>query len=144
MAEQELKLSVNQVVGMAENERRKIAELESNMNAVRNMLRDTDNTVTSLDEIKENEGKELFIALGAGVYAKAEVKDSKKFLATLPAGVVLNKSMTETNKMLEDRKTSLKKDAEEISKALQSAVQNLRNLEGVLQKIAANQKKQTQ
>ena len=64
----------------------------------------------SLEDL--NEGSELLIPLGAGIYAKAKLEDSKEFLVNVGSNVIVKKSEDEVKEMID-------KEIKEIEKLLE-------------------------
>ena len=59
------------------------------------------NSMTSLKDAKK--GCKAFSSLGLGIYAESELRDTEKFLVNIGSGVVIRKSLHETEDLL-DRK----------------------------------------
>jgi prefoldin alpha subunit len=135
-----MKLSIDQIVMMAENEKKRMAEMENQAIALQNMMRDTDNAIASLSEIKEIPEKDIYMSLGAGIYAKVALKDAKKLLVSMPGGVVIGKSHEEAKAMLTARNVGINKDLENLQKGLQSTAQNLSSFNRILEQVAAAQR----
>jgi len=77
---------------------------------------------TALSSLKELEGKdeeEAFVPVSSGIYAKARISDTKKFIVSIGAGVAVEKSPDETAKIIEKQLAEMRQYREQMIKGLQ-------------------------
>lgn len=132
----EVNLSINQIIQMAEGEKRNFSELENRAMGLQGALLETIGAIESLDEAKRVKEKPIFVSLGSGVYAKAKLEGTDSFLLAMQSGIMLGKNFSETKEILSNRKKSLEEELERVRKALESSAHNLNNLDSLLGQIA--------
>lgn len=83
-------------------------ELRSRYQLVVASINDLQVSKSALEEIsKAGEGVELFLDIGGGVYGKAVLKDTNRFLVNTGSGILIERSLDETLKMVEKRLSEL-------------------------------------
>lgn len=87
-----------------------------------------DNTLNSIDEIKETKGKEIFLPLGANVHVPGKIKKIEKMIVELGADVAVERNVKETKKILKKRKGTLEDGLKEIEG-------EIRDLSGQISKL---------
>jgi len=98
-----------------------IKQLEKQSLMLNNQLIELMITNQSLDDIKQvKEGTEILTPLSSGIYAKAELKDSKNFIVTVGSNVALAKDADSTKKLIEAQIDEIKK----LQESLVSQMQN--------------------
>jgi len=84
---------------------------------------------SALEEIGSlNEGEELLVPVGAGVFIRAKLAGKDKVLVTLGANVMVEKTLDDTRKYLEERE-------QKVRDALQRSVADYQALVGRLREI---------
>ena len=115
-----------------------IQQLEKQSTALNNQLMDLMVTSQSLEDIKKTkEGTEILVPLSSGIYAKAELKDSKKFIVNVGSNVTLVKDVDSTKKLIEDQINEIKKLQENLVNQLQEQTTKATSLEQEITKIAS-------
>ena len=116
----------------------KIQQLEKQSTALNNQLMELMVTTQSLEDIKKTkEGTEILVPLSSGIYAKAELKDSKNFIVNVGANVTLVKDVDSTKKLIEDQINEVKKLQEELVNQMQEQTTKATSLEQEISKIAS-------
>lgn len=139
MPQSEVKMSVEQILGMFENEKKKLSEIEAQLSGLYGAMNESNIALSALEEIKALKKQPVYFSLGAGIYAKAAIEDAENLLFTLPSGVVMNAGSADIKKKLEERKAAILKDIEAFQKEAQLTSQNLGNLNNIVQQIARAQ-----
>ena len=115
-----------------------IQQLEKQSTALNNQLMELMVTNQSLEDIKKTkEGTEILVPLSSGIYAKAELKDSKKFIVNVGSNVTLVKDVDSTKKLIEDQINEIKKLQENLVNRLQEQTTKAAMLEQEISKIAS-------
>lgn len=84
---------------------------------------------SALEEIGSlSEGEELLVPVGAGVFVRARLASKDKVLVTLGANVMVEKTLEDTRKYLEERE-------QKVRDALQKSVADYQALVGRLREI---------
>ncbi|MCX8158339.1 MAG: prefoldin subunit alpha [Candidatus Diapherotrites archaeon] len=135
----EIQLSFEQVIAMYENEKRKLSMLESKVGALRSVSEEISVVEQCLDEI-EKVNSPIYVSLGAGIYVKAKIEDSNKFLFGLPAGVFEEISKEDAKKILNTKNEEIKKELEKTQKEFMQISQNLASLNQVISKVIKSKK----
>ncbi len=106
-------LILQQLQGESELLQRRIVELE---------LVDTEleKTIESLEYFNNLDGSvEALMNIGGGVFAYVDVKDSKKMLVDVGAGVIVEKEVGEVIKSLKKRKEKLEENIKKLNESLE-------------------------
>ncbi len=106
-------LMLQQLQGESEAIQRKIVELE---------LVDTelDKTIESLEYFNSLDGSvEALMNLGGGVFAYVDVKDSKKMLVDVGAGVIVEKEVGDAIESLKKKKKKIEENIKKLGEVLE-------------------------
>jgi prefoldin alpha subunit len=83
-------------------------DLRSRYQIVLASINDLQVSKSALEEIsKAGEGVELFLDIGGGVYGKAVLKDTNRFLVNTGSGILIERSLEETLKLVDKRLNEL-------------------------------------
>ncbi|MGQ9597051.1 MAG: prefoldin subunit alpha [Thermoproteota archaeon] len=83
-------------------------ELRSRYQIILASINDLQVSKSALEDIsKAGEEVELFIDMGGGVYGKAVLKDINKFLVNAGSGILIERNLEETFKLVEKRLNEL-------------------------------------
>lgn len=83
-------------------------ELRSRYQIVIASINDLQVSRSALEEVsKAGEGVELFLDMGGGVYGKAVLKDTNRFLVNTGSGILIERSLEDTLKLVEKRLNEL-------------------------------------
>ncbi|RLF05648.1 MAG: prefoldin subunit alpha [Thermoprotei archaeon] len=87
---------------LAEEVRRRIELLNATLNEVASAK-------SALEELEVvEEGEELLVPIGAGVYVRAKVSGKSEVLVTIGANILVEKSIEEARKYLDEREQKLR------------------------------------
>ncbi|MBO3839731.1 MAG: prefoldin subunit alpha [Thermoproteota archaeon] len=100
MSEEELRKAITELRSFESL----MEELRSRYQIILASLNDLQVSKSALEDIsKAGEGVELFIDIGGGVYGKALLKDTNRFLVNAGSGILIERSLEETLKLVEKR-----------------------------------------
>jgi prefoldin alpha subunit len=104
MSEEELRKAVTELRSFETF----MEELRSRYQIIIASINDLQVSKSTLEDIsKAGEGVELFIDIGGGVYGKALLKDTNRFLVNAGSGILIERSLEETIKLIEKRLNDL-------------------------------------
>jgi len=104
MSEEELRKAVTELRSFETI----MEDLRSRYQIVLASINDLQVSKSALEEIsKAGESAELFLDIGGGVYGKAVLKDTNRFLVNTGSGILIERSLEETLKLVEKRLNEL-------------------------------------
>ena len=87
-----------------------IKQLEKQNTALNNQLMELMATNQSLEDMKKiNKGTEILMPLSGGIYAKAELKDSKNLIVNVGSNITVTKDVDSTKKLIETQIDEIQK-----------------------------------
>ncbi len=87
-----------------------IKQLQKQLEALTGQLVEMTATRNNLDELgKIQSGKEIFVPISSGIFAKAEIKDTSELLVNVGASAVVKKDITSTKKLIQNQIDEMKK-----------------------------------
>jgi prefoldin alpha subunit len=122
---------------------RQIKEMQAQAEAVNSQVFEMTSAIASVNEIsKDDKPKEALIPVAGGVFAKGEIKDTKKLILSVGAGICVEKSAEETVRIIEARLDELKKYSEQLNIQMNelnnSALQIEAEVRALLNKMRGN------
>ena len=115
-----------------------IKQLEKQSASLNNHLMELTMTSQSLDDMNNTqEGTEILTPLSSGIYAKAELKDSKSFIVNVGANIAVVKNLDSTKELIETQIDEIKKLQETLASQLQTHTSKAVMLEQEINKIAS-------
>lgn len=81
-------------------------------------LIEIETTLSSIEEVEKNRGKEVYFPLGSSVHAPGILKKDKKMIVNLGANVAIERTEEETKKILKEKKNALTEDLKSIENEL--------------------------
>ncbi len=118
----------------------RIQVLDSRRNFILNRLIEVDNTLSSLDELKQQKNKDIFLPLGSGIHAKGSLKDVDNMIVMIGADVAVDMSFDKTKRTLEDNKKVLENGLKTIEDEMIKSTEELMDLEPQVQEIVQRRK----
>ena len=108
----------------ADNYKKQIDSLSAQIQIVENKRMEIDSTIETMDSLKENRiGTEILVPIGSNSFVRAELKDNKKVIVGIGAGISVEKTIDEAKEILKLRS----KELENTMNKLQSAVAEIKN-----------------
>jgi len=85
---------------------------------------------SALEEVSSlSEGEELLVPVGAGVFVRAKLAGKDKMLVTLGASIMVEKTLEDTRKYLEEREQKVRDALQKSVADYQALVSRLRDIE---------------
>ena len=114
-----------------------IRQLQSQLEMVTHQLMELNVTGSSLEEFNRvDAGKEVFVPLSSGIFAKASIKDTSEVLVNVGANVVVRKDISSAKKLIQNQMEEIKKIqgqmVNELEKLTSHAAQMEMQLQGVM------------
>ncbi|MBI2659140.1 prefoldin subunit alpha [Candidatus Woesearchaeota archaeon] len=117
-----------------------IKQLQSQLEMVTHQLIELNSTNSSLNEFaKLDAGKEIFVPLSSGIFAKASIKDTSKLLVNVGANVAVKKDIESTKKLIEKQMEEIKKIQKQMANDLEKMTHHAAQLEMKLQGMASEE-----
>jgi len=133
--DEERYLVLQQLQNEAEAIQRKIVELE----IVDSQL---EKTIESLEYFKSlDDGVEALMNLGGGVFAYVDVKNAKKLLVDVGAGVVVEKDVGDAIEFLKKKRNDIKKSVTNLEQVLQQIADRARQIQKELAEKSEKEEK---
>lgn len=80
-------------------------------------------------------GKEVLVPVTGGVFFRAKLEDSHKFLVNVGSGVVVEKDLEGTRKLLQDQAAEIAKYKEQLTNQMTNQIAKFQELEMELKKL---------
>lgn len=127
---------LQQLQAESEAIQRKIVELEL-------VQAELDKTIESLEYFESLDGSvEALMNLGGGVFAYVDVKDSKKMLVDVGAGIIVEKQVDEAIETLKRKKEKVNENIAKLEQVLQQIVEQARRIQEEIAKTQAREGKE--
>ena len=94
-------------------------------------LNATNNSLNEFDKLSA--GKELFVPLSSGIFAKASIKDTSELLVNVGANVAVKKDVASTKKLIQKQMEEIKKIQKQMINDLEKMTNHAAQLERQLQ-----------
>jgi len=119
-----------------------IKQLEKQNTMLNNQLMELMMTNQGLEDTKKiKEGTEILTPLSSGIYAKAQLKDSKNLIVNVGSSITVVKDVNSAKKMIEDQIEEIKKLQENLVDQLQTQTTKAASLQQEINTIASEIKK---
>ncbi len=114
-----------------------LQEIEKQNEFFNEQIIDMTATKQNLDDLKETDvGSSILVPLNQGIYVKAELKDNTKLLVNVGASSIIEKSVEDTKKMLQDQIEDVKKAQQRMTENIQKIVAKLKTIEKDISSIS--------
>ncbi len=113
--------------------------LDSRRNLILNRLIEVNNTLASLDELKNQNDNNIFIPLGSGVYVKGSLEDADKMIILIGSDVAVDVNFDKSKNILEDNRRVLNDGLKTIENDMMKTAEELVELEFDIQRIMQKQ-----
>ena len=111
-----------------------IKQLQKQLEMITHQLIELNVTSNSLDEFKKiNAGKDIFVPLSSGIFAKANIKDTSELLVNVGANVAVKKDIDSTKKLIQNQMEEIKKIQKQMIDELEKMTNQAAQLEMQLQ-----------
>ena len=117
-----------------------IKQLQQQLEAVTNQLIELHGTGSSLEELRKiYSGKEIFVPLSSGIFAKARVQDTSELLVNVGAGVAVKKDVASTKKLIQNQIEEIKKIQKHMIEELEKMTSHAAGIESQLQSLVSQE-----
>ena len=117
-----------------------IKQLQKQLEAVTHQLIELNATNNSLDEFdKVKAGKEVFVPLSSGIFARASIEDTSEVLVNVGANIVVKKDITSTKKLIQRQMEEIRKIQKQMVDELERITSHAAQLEMKLQNLISQQ-----
>ena len=115
-----------------------IKQIQKQLEAVTQQMIELTVTTNSLDEFNAiKPGKEIFVPLSSGIFAKASITSNSELLVNVGANVVVQKNVDSTKKLIQRQMEEVKKVQHQMVDELEKMTHRAAQLEMQLQGIAS-------
>ena len=113
-----------------------IKQLQKQLEMLTGQLMELNGTSNSLDEFsKITPGKEIFVPLSSGIFAKASMKETSELLVNVGANVVVTRDISSTKKLIHTQTEEIKKMHKRMMDELEKATKRAGEIEMQMQSI---------
>lgn len=144
MPEKEVKLSIEQLLSLHQNQRNQYENLLQQINSMNSLIVETNLAQAALKELNEPGKDEVMFSLGAGVYIDAAVADLKKVKANIGGNIVEEITVKKALEKLDERKQDIQKNIKKLREQEAAMRKNLGELERALATIEQHRRKAMQ
>jgi|GEM_PF-779966 prefoldin alpha subunit len=95
---------------------------------IENAFLEIENSKQALTDIKKSKEKDVLIPLGSGCYAKGNVANNRLVLSNIGTGIMVERNIEAVLQDIEQRKTGLEKQFEELQKNMQMLVGEMNSI----------------
>ena len=143
MAEKKITLTGQQLVQMAEQEKRRLDEINRKAETFQKFRTELQGAKDALEELSTaKKGDEILVNLGSGVYIKASLNDTTNALSSLTGNVFKGKGFKEVSKILSQKMENINKTLKKTAEEQQKTVAKLNQLDQIM--VAGKQHMQKQ
>ena len=115
-----------------------IKQLQKQLQAITQQLMEFESTSMSLEDLqKVQPGKEIFVPLSSGIFAKATIKDTSELLVNVGANVIVQKDIASTKKLIANQVEEVRKLQKRMADDLEKMTEKAANIEEQLQALVS-------
>jgi prefoldin alpha subunit len=111
------------------------AEMSQKENSIKNIMRDADSAIKSIQEIKANPDSESLVPVGMGTFIKTKTIPNEKIVVNVGAGVAIEKDHDSALSYLESKIKELEVALQETNAQRQQIAANLEQGKQQMQQI---------
>jgi len=124
---------------------RLVADYQAQLITVERSIQEHENALRLIEEIKKNGGTiPILVPIGAGSFIRAEMKKVETLHINIGAGVIMEKTLEDSQTLLTKRNQSLQQLYENISKRLEEALTRMQQLRQFIEAAIVRQQQQQQ
>ncbi|MFH1391287.1 MAG: prefoldin subunit alpha [Candidatus Diapherotrites archaeon] len=128
-----VKLTGNQLIQMANQEKQKLAQINDQVKRFQEFKTELLAAKDALTEIgKAKKGEKILINLGAGIYMSAAIDETSKAISSLSGNIFKTKDSKELIKIIDNKIENMNKTIGKIAEDQQKAITRVNQLEQVL------------
>ena len=111
-----------------------IKQMQKQLEAVTHQMMELTMTSSSLDEFEKiKPGKEIFVPLSSGIFAKASIKETSELIVNVGANVVVKKDVASTKGLIRKQMEEIRKIQNQIVDELEKLTSHAAQLEMQMQ-----------
>jgi len=115
---------------------RKEAEgIQERIQEIQTIKSELDKTIESLEFFEKVESVDALLNLGGGVFAYADVRDNKKVLVDVGAGVIIEKEVKEAIEILKNKKEEMEKTEQKLRELLNQIASQMMKIQEELEEL---------
>jgi len=115
-----------------------ITDLQKKSQAVEQQLMELIASTQGIEEFKNiKKGDDILVPISSGIFAKAQIKDSKEFLINVGADTVVKKDLDSTKNLMEKQVEEMKELHTKITIQLQKLAMHASVIENELKELAS-------
>ncbi len=115
-----------------------IKQLQKQLEALTSHLIEMNSTHGSLEDLEKiKKGKEIFVPISSGIFAKGTINDTSELLVNVGANVVVTKDIASAKKLIQHQIEEMKKVHKRMVEELENMAQNAAQLEVQLQSLTS-------
>lgn len=117
-----------------------IKQLQKQLELITHQLIDLTVTSNSLDEFKKIDiGREVFVPLSSGIFAKATIKDASELLVNVGANIAVKKDVMSTKKLIQNQVEEIQKIQKQMIEELEKMTSHAAQIEMQLQSLISQE-----
>ena len=122
---------------------RLVTDYQARIITIERSIEEHENALKLIEEIKKNVGKiPILVPIGAGSFVKAEMSNVETVHINVGAGVIIEKSLDESQQLLTKRNEALQQLRDTISKRLEEALGRMQQLRQFVEANLAKQQRE--
>jgi prefoldin alpha subunit len=115
-----------------------IKQMQAQLEALTHQLFELHSTSSSLDEFKKiSAGREIFVPLSSGIFAKASINDTSELLVNVGANTVVKKDADSAKKLIQKQMEEIKKIQKHMISELEKMTNHASRIEMQLQAVVS-------
>jgi len=119
-----------------------IKQLQQQIINLENQVIELEVLEDNLNELKKvKEGTEILVSMGAGIFAKAQLKDNKKVIVNVGSSTMVKKEIDEAKTLVTDQVNQIKQIVNEITEELEKAAVRIQGTQKEIQEMMESSKK---
>lgn len=143
MDEKKITLTGPQLYKMAQQERRRLEEINRKTETFNNFRNELQGARDALNElVHAKKGDEILVNLGSGVYVKASLNDATNAISSISGNVFKGKKFKEVSKILAQKMVNIDKTLKKTGEEQQQILIKLNRLEQIMAAGKAHLQKQ--
>jgi len=124
---------------------RKEAEgIQERIEEIQTMKNELDRTIECLEFFDKVESVDALLNLGGGVFAYADVKENRKVLVDVGAGVIIEKEVKDAIETLKNKKEEMEKTEQKLRDLLNQIASQMMKIQEELEELMKKAKEQEQ
>jgi prefoldin alpha subunit len=113
-----------------------LKQLQQQLEKLEMQTLEVNNVIQSVEDIsKAKPGEEVLVPVTGGIFFKANMSENSRFLVNVGGGVVVDKDVEGTKKLLQEQAMEIEKYKEQIASQIAAQISRYQELEAELKKL---------